>query len=65
MLGVEELLQHIGLGTIHQHQFAELFELVFGRERRHHHHRLVLFANPRIGNNEVFVDMAEHLVISQ
>ena len=62
---VEEFFQHIRPGAIHQHQLAELFHLIFRRERRQHHHRLILLADARIRDNKIFVNVLQFLVIAQ
>ncbi len=44
--GIEVLIQHPRTGTVHQHQLADLIQLIVGGERRDSHHRLVFFADP-------------------
>ena len=44
--GIEVLIQHPRTGTVHQHQLADLIQLIVGGERRDGHHRLVYFADP-------------------
>ena len=44
--GIEVLIQHPRTGTVHQHQLADLIQLIVGGERRDGHYRLVFFADP-------------------
>lgn len=44
--GIEVFIQHPRTGTVHQHQLADLIQLIVGGERRDGHYRLVFFADP-------------------
>ncbi len=39
--GIEVFIQHPRTGTVHQHQLADLIQLIVGGERRDGHYRLV------------------------
>ncbi len=65
MGGIEKFVQHPRTGSVDQHQFANLLQLIIGRERRNHHHRLIFFSEPRGRNHEVFADAFPLFVVAQ
>jgi hypothetical protein len=54
--GIEVLIQHPRTGAVHQHQLADLIQLIVGGKRRDGHHRLVFFADPHRGDNKIRLD---------
>ena len=54
--GIEVLIQHPRTGTVHQHQLANLIQLIVGGKRRDGHHRFVFFADAHRGDNKIRLD---------
>ena len=65
MGGIEEFVQHPRAGSVHQHQFANLFQLIIGRERRNHRYRLIFFTDPRGRDDKIFADAFPLFVVTQ
>lgn len=54
---IKILIQHPGTRAVHQHQLADLVELVVGRKRRNGDHRLLFLADAHGGNDKIFRDL--------
>ena len=64
MGGIEVLIQHPRTGAVHQHQLADLIQLIVSGERRDGHYRLVFFADPHRGDNKIRLDRVPLFVLA-
>ncbi len=65
MGGIEKFIQHPRTSSVHQHQFANLLQLIIGRERRNHRYRLIFFPDPRGRDNKILANAFPLFVVTQ
>ena len=53
---IKILIQHPRTRAVHQHQLADLVELIVGRKRRNGHHRFIFLADAHGGDDKIFRD---------
>lgn len=60
---IEIFIQHPRTGPVHQHQLADLIQLIIGRKWRNGHHRLVFFTNPHGRDDKIFSDRRQLFIL--